>query len=118
MPATKKQKLEVVEATAKFKGLHNLEPWSCVHHGDRSEIEAYVMAKGDWTVIAEVRDTPHIKAEEMANYIAKAANDFDQNRQLIEELMGALELCLECDGITWEAEQEAEVALKRAKKSI
>jgi len=35
---------------------------------------------------------------------------------LIAELVSALELCLASEGLSWEAEQEAELAVSRAKK--
>jgi hypothetical protein len=98
------------------KGLPNLEPWSCQHHPDHSLIEAYVMGKGDWETIAEVRASAYVNAEQLANFIIKAVNNYDRHQKLIAELASALELCLECEGITWEVEQEAGVILRRIKQ--
>jgi hypothetical protein len=34
-------------------------------------------------------------------------------QETIRELVDALELCLECDGLTWEAEREADILVNR-----
>jgi len=78
-------------------------------------IEAYVEAAGDWQSVAEVRQTAFIDAEATAQFIVRAINDYEKNKISIEELMNALELCLTCSGLTWEAEHDAEIALARAR---
>jgi hypothetical protein len=115
--ASKKQKNEAaIQSVTKFRALHNLEPWACVHHTDHSEIEAYVMAKGDWETVAEVKQTAYLDAVETATFIAKVVNEYEQNQKLVADLVSALELCLKCDGLTWEAEQEAEIVITRSRK--
>jgi hypothetical protein len=39
-------------------------------------------------------------------------------QETIRELVDALELCLECDGLTWEAEREAEILVTRYKTRV
>jgi hypothetical protein len=50
--------------------------------------------------------------------IAHAINDFDLDKQLIRDLTATIESCLQCDGLTWEAEQETGIAVARAKLAI
>jgi len=45
---------------------------------------------------------------------AATAPDYAQLYALALELLLALELCLESDGLTWEAEQEAELVCAKA----
>lgn len=98
------------------KGLYFLHPWNALHRRDCSVIEAYVECAGDWETVAEVRPTGHIDVEATANYIVRAVNDYGFNRPFIDELVAALEMCLECDGLTWEAEHEADVLVRRARE--
>jgi hypothetical protein len=37
---------------------------------------------------------------------------------LILDLIAALELCLECEGLTWEAEHDATIMVARAKRRL
>jgi hypothetical protein len=54
---------------------------------------------------------PKLKREtKMENSITQEDKD-----RLIEMMAEALELCLECDGLTFSAEQAADVCLRRAK---
>jgi hypothetical protein len=103
------------KTAAKTKPLYPAAPWSCVHRGDHSLIEAHVDAAGDWQTVAEIRNSAHIAAEPTADFIARAVNDYESNQTLIAELIDALELCLACDGLSWEAEHDAEIILARAK---
>ena len=106
------------KAAAKPKPLYALAPWSCRRAADHMAIEAYVEAAGDWQKVAQVRQTAFIDAEATANFIVRAVNDYEKNRFSIDELMSALELCLECEGISWEAEHDAEIALARSRAAV
>jgi hypothetical protein len=91
-------------------------PWSCNHYVTYSEIEAYVPITGEFEIIADIHDTKGVDAEVVAGLIARAVNSYEKLRELIEQMASALELCLGCsEGLTWAAEQGAEVVLKRAK---
>lgn len=103
-------------AAIQAKPLYALAPWSCVHRPDGSKIEAYVEITGDWETIAHVPEAKGINAEATAGFIVKAVNDYDRHRQIIAELITALELCMECEDLTWEAEQEAELVLRRVRQ--
>ncbi len=38
------------------------------------------------------------------------------SREIVDELVAALEACLESGGLSWEAEQEAEILVSRYKR--
>ena len=90
-------------------------PWSCNHYATYSEIEAYVPITGQFEIIADVHDTKGVDAEGVAGLMARAVNRYKEHRDLIDQMAKAIELCLSCEEcLTWEAEQGAEVVLKRA----
>jgi hypothetical protein len=91
-------------------------PWSCNHYATYSEIAAYVPITGEFEIVTDIHDTKGVDAEVVAGLIARAVNSYEKLRELISQMASALELCLSCsDCLTWEAEQGAEVVLKRAK---
>lgn len=95
---------------------YTLMPWSCNHYPTFSEIEAYLPITGNFEIIADVHDTNGVDAEIVASLITHAVNSYDSNREMIEQMASALELCLECgDCLTWEAEHEADAVLKRVR---
>ena len=98
------------------KPVHTLAPWTCIHHGHRSEIRAYVMAAGEVEVIAKIDQTKSNDAEITASFIARAVNDHEKMRNLIGELIAALELCLTCPDLSWEADREASIVIAYAKQ--
>lgn len=115
--AHKKVKSSAEQKVAPAKPLFNMQPWSCIHKpGEFSAIEAYVEAVGDWKTIATVPQTAFLDAEKTAEFIAKAVNDRTDMQGLIDEMTEALESCLACDGLTWEAEHDAEILVRRAKE--
>jgi hypothetical protein len=62
-----------------------------------------------------VHTTAGSSAEETANFIAHVVNDYDRLMDLLDEMIGALETCLACEGLDWSAEYEADIVLRRAK---
>ena len=91
-----------------------LMPWSCNHHPTFSEIEAYLPITGNFEIIADIHNTKGVIAEVLAGLITRAVNGYSKNQDMIAQMAGALELCLECaDGLNWEAEQEAQAVLKK-----
>jgi len=87
-------------------------PWSCNHHPTFSEIEAYLPITGEFEIIADIHNTKGVDAEVVAGLITRAVNSYEKLRDLIDQMAGALELCLECaDGLNWEAEHEAQAVL-------
>jgi len=115
MPKAHRKPKTAAKAKTQEKSVHSLLPWSCRQYPDRLAIEAYVMGSGEWETIVEVKPSAYVNTEEVGNFIVKAVNDYERHQKLIGELISALELCLECEGITWEAEQEASAILHRAK---
>jgi hypothetical protein len=91
-----------------------LMAWSCNHHPGFSEIEAYLPITGNFEIIADIHNSSGVDAEVVAGLIARAVNAFPRNQEMLVEMAGALELCLDCsDCLSWEAEHEAEAVLKK-----
>lgn len=83
--------------------------------GKSALVEAYSPKLMGWTIVAQCKDTPELNAEDIAALIAAAVNGNKKNEEVITELVGALETCLECDGkLDFSAEQEADAALRAA----
>lgn len=96
-----------------------LRPWSCNHHPTFSEIVAYLPITGDFAIIADVTDTKGVDAEVVAGLIVRAVNGYEKARDMIAQMAAAIELCLCCrDCLTWEAEQEADIVLRRAREIV
>jgi hypothetical protein len=77
-------------------------------------VEAYSPTLGGWAVVAEARDTPELTGQDIAALIIRAVNGDKESEKVITELMAALDTCLDCDGLDWAAEHDAEIALERA----
>lgn len=73
------------------------------------------MAAGGWETIAKIEQTAGVDAEATANFIAKAVNDYEKTQSLVDELVAALEPCVACGGLSWEAEHDADMALAHAR---
>jgi len=115
----KKPEAEIAPSAGfKPKFLYNMYKWVYRPIPEGMAIEAYVEAAGDWQIVAEIKQTAFLDAETTANYIVKAINNSEPRQKLIGDMIAALEMCLKCKGITWEAEQEAEVVIKRAKELL
>jgi hypothetical protein len=91
-----------------------LQAWTCTHDTGKSRVEAYNAATGKRETVLETFPTDSMSAEAIAEFIATAVNNFDKREHLIEEMQAALEICLECDGLDWAAEHDADAALRRA----
>lgn len=118
MPPRKTKSTKAATSTRNFvreKALYGLAPWSCKHFHTHSEIEAYLMAAGDWQTVAEVRQSANLSAEEMANYIANVVNDHDKLMNILDDMITALETCLDSKGLDWSAENEVDIVLRRAR---
>ena len=113
----KSDKKPSAEKLTNRESAYTMMPWSCNHHPTFSEIEAYVPITGNWEIIADIHDTKGVDAEIVAGLITRAVNRYEKHRELIGQMMSALELCLECgDCLSWEAEHEAQTVLNRAKQ--
>lgn len=91
-------------------------PWSALRRAGKAGIEGYVDAVGKWETIAEIAPSVHIDQRVAADFITRAIADYPVQRALIRELIASLELCLASEGLTWEAEHDAEIVVARARK--
>ncbi len=94
----------------------SLAQWACRHYPSYSEIEAYNMAAGTRQVIAYAARSKDYDAEAVAEFIARAVNNYIEARELIRHMAAALEKCMACKGISWEAEHDADILVRRAEK--
>jgi len=94
-----------------------IAPIVCRHQGTVSEIETFFTQGGKYVVIAETFNAPGFEAATTADQIVLAVNSHDKLRGYISELQTAVNMLLECDGITWEAEQEGRAVLKKIKQN-
>jgi hypothetical protein len=79
-------------------------------------VEAYSPALKSWAVVAEGKDIADLSGRDVAALIVDAVNGRKSNEEVREELVAALEACLDCDGLDFTAEHDAEVALRKAGK--
>ena len=87
-------------------------PWRAMHHEDWSEI---VAADGTPLIAA----LPHMGGycgKQAADMIVRAVNQQQTTTQLLREMAGVLETCLQDDKISWAAELDADVLLQRAQR--
>ena len=112
--AEKKPKSPVIAAA---EAAYTMMPWSCNHHPTFSEIEAYIPITGNFEIIADIHDTRGVDAEIVAGLITRAVNSYEKNHDVITQMTGALELCLQCcEGLSWEAEHDADAILRKLEK--
>ncbi len=95
---------------------HAPTPWRVTHGKESSTIEAYVKATERWEMIGTIRQAEHIDHKANADFIVRAVNDDEKHKALIAEMLYALELCLECEGLSWAAEFDAHIVVERAKQ--
>jgi hypothetical protein len=76
-------------------------------------VEAYSPKLQGWAVVAEGRDTPELKARDIAALIISAISGSGHDEKLIGELTRSLEVCLNGE-MDFSAEQEADAALRMA----
>jgi hypothetical protein len=112
-----KKKLETAPAVP-LRQLYTAAPWVARHRRDRSEIEAYVEAVGDWTILTEIGDAAGVDAEATAEFIVRAVNAYDVNRALIGALASALRTCLDSGESGWQTRYDAEIAVRKAEQLI
>lgn len=86
--------------------------WSCVHQQGKSQISAINVANGDREVLAEILPAAGQSAESVAEFIVRTVNELEQCKTLMSDMKAALEICLESDGLSWEAEQDADKVLR------
>ena len=92
-------------------------PLLCVHRLDYSEIVAQVGTKGNQAIIGTVLNSKFVNAKSVSEFLVRAANRFERNEGYIQQAISALELCLATNRLTWEAENEADLAVRRVKEA-
>ena len=112
----KKRITPKIPAPVRGKTVHTLAPWSCDHFGDRSEIRAYVMAAGNFEIIARIDQTKSIDAGTTANFIIRAVNDYEKMQNFIGELVGMIDLCIASGNLDRKIEREAELTIAYARQ--
>lgn len=101
--------------TARTLQRYASQPWTCRRHEGKWQIEAFIAAAARRETVAEVLPSLGRSATEVAAFIVAAVNDTERRERLIVELAGALEICLESEGLNWSAEHDAEIVLHRFK---
>jgi hypothetical protein len=117
-PKARARKTPSETVTLPPRPLYTLLPWACQHYDDRSELKAYVPASGVWECVAEVRRTAGASAETMADYLMRIVNDHEKMSDLLRDAAEALDLCLQSDGLAWDAEREAEITARRIRERV
>lgn len=92
-----------------------VEPWSCSVRDGTWQLDAYSIVSGKREVVAQTFSSAGFSAEAVAGFILRAINNITKRESLIDEMEAALEICLECEGLTWSAEHDAEIALRHAR---
>ena len=90
--------------------------WSALRLAGGATIEAYFEQGQAWQPIAECLAAPRADRKATAKFILRAIEHHQSTRLLVPEAVAALELCLECQGLSWAAEHDAEIVLARARK--
>jgi hypothetical protein len=93
-------------------------PWSAVRRSGKAVIEGFVDQTKQWERVADIEASPHVDRRAAADFIVRAVMDYAINRALIMHMAEALEDCLECDGLTWSAEHDAEIMVRRAREVV
>jgi hypothetical protein len=118
MSKTKNSKIKKSEIRAAALSNYVIQPWSCNHQPGKSQIAAYNKEIGQRVIIAETCETPGLTAEGMAEFIIASINSLEKRENLIDQMESALEICLECGGLNWAAEHDAEIVLRRARNRV
>jgi hypothetical protein len=95
--------------------IHTDQNWSCVHQSGKSQIEAINAANGNREILAEILPGAGHSAEAVAEFIVRTVNELEQCKNMMSAMEAALETCLESDGLTWAAEQDADKVLRSLK---
>lgn len=86
-------------------------PWQCDHHAEWSEI---VAADGTCLIAA----LPHMGAYNgkfTAEMVVTAMNERYHLSQLVREMAIVLEMCLDSEKLSWEAEHDGQIVLAKAR---
>ena len=102
--------------TKKPHSFQPLQPLECRHYKDYSEIVACIEVGKEWAVVAEVRGLSGISGEAIAKYICQIINDNLSHKNILNDAMDALNLCLTEASMTFSTEQAADCVLTRIQR--
>lgn len=108
---THNQKASVVMPDTSFNKATT--PWASQHDVEGTNIDAYIDGIGEWATVARVVPAEGINPQEIAEQIVRAVNSYEKQQAMLAEMVMTLKLFLECEGITWEAEHDAEILINR-----
>lgn len=100
--------LSPVEQSAK-----PVSSWACQSTQDGVAIDAYIDAMGEWATVARVKSVDGVDAQAIAEQIVQSANGYEKQQALMAEMVMTMKMFLECKGISWEAEHDAEILIHR-----
>jgi hypothetical protein len=90
-------------------------PWALRLTDEGAFLDAFVNNAGAWVTIAAVGSQPSFDAQHVAAQIIRAVNNEETYRRVLDDMAGALEACLNCNGLDFTAEHDSEIALARYK---
>ncbi len=91
---------------------YDLQQLNVRHHEKHSVVEVFSKKNNRWDAIAEIKGADH---RTFAEFIVFKIQTQSQTSTHLEEAINALQLCLESNELSWEAEQEAEAILKKTR---
>jgi DNA-binding CsgD family transcriptional regulator len=95
------------------KPFYQSDEWRAQYRNGYSEVEIHDGAANIWSTVMHVQGKHHL---EIADFTVAVINAHNQKIDKYEEAIRALEICLESDGLSWEAEQAADIVLGRSEK--
>ncbi len=92
--------------------------WTCHHHAQGSDIEAYVATLDGLEVIAQTKTMDGADARTNAELIVQAVNEYETLRPLIAELVSLLKLYPESSGVAGGVRQDIETVCRKARRIL
>ena len=106
---------KAVIKVGRVKSNQALMRWYCRHFHSHSNIEAYNIAAGENQIIAKVSCLNVWDKENVAEFMVSTLNHCNMAKDLIQQMVSALEECLSCEKLTWGAEYGADIIVRRAR---
>lgn len=94
---------------------YDLQRRNVKYGAKQTEIELFNLTTGLWESVIETKGVCRIA---LAEFIAFEIELYHQLLDQIEEAMTAFTLCLECNDLSWEAEQSSDLILRKLEQSL
>lgn len=91
-------------------------PWRALYSRGKAELQTYNKRSEIWETVLTTNKVKYTNPHVVAALVLRAVNSYDEHRALIEDLVTTLELCLACDGLSWEAEHDATILCARVRE--